>query len=175
MEACQRHRPRGSGPGACSRAGRTCSPRPARARAMAAIGPRPFAPPAAGGGEERGGPSRFRCQSRAVQARHVPPLPPNRRRRHLSGSDSNGRRARCVRLPVSVETGRPGRVHGVAARRPRALPRHPAGECSMGLGCPVPALVACVALSRPGAAFVLDGDLEGLQGMGRLPRGSLAV
>lgn len=38
--------------------------------------------------------------------------------------------ARCARLPVSVETVRPGRVHGAAARRPRALPRYPLGECS---------------------------------------------
>lgn len=137
-----------------NRTGSSRRPWPGRGRAMAATGPRPSARPGVGGG-----PPRFHRQSRAAQARHVRPLPPNRRRRHLSGSDSNGRRARRVRLLVSVETGRPGRLHGAAARRPRALPRHPAGECPTGLECPVPAFVPCVASCRPGAASVPDGDL----------------
>lgn len=62
------------------------------------------------------------------RARQVLRLAPNGWKRRLAGSDSNGRRAQRVRLLVSVETGRPGRVHGTGARRARAVPRHPAGE-----------------------------------------------
>jgi len=76
-------------------------------------------PPPAGAGPEAP-----LANERRRWSHHVPP-PPNRRRRRVSSPDSNGRRAR---LPVSVETARPGRVHGAEGCRPRALPRHPAGE-----------------------------------------------
>lgn len=155
-EVCQLNRPWGRGAEPARPARGQRHPRPP----LAAQGPGRRAE--RGGGQRgaalcatcfggRGGSAGPSRQWRASRPRHVPPPPPNRRRPYLSGPDSNGRRVRRVRLAVSVETARPGRVHGAEARRPRALPRHPAGEC------PVPAFVPCVALPRLRGASVPDG------------------
>lgn len=119
----------------------------------------------------RGGPEASPANQRGggAQTRHVPSTPPNKRRRRPSGPDSNGRRARRVRLPVSVETVSLGRVHGAEDGRPRSLPCHPPGECYPGWGVPAPLCPFC---SLTSSAWALRARWR-LSGVHWVPAGSL--